>query len=233
MKKKKEPVTLDVPEETMDQWQGVVDTIAELVGIPAGLIMRVVGEYIEVFVASHSKDNPYHPGDREHLANSGLYCETVIKTRTPLLVPDALADPAWKDSPDVKLNMISYLGFPIFLPDDTPFGTICILNNKATAYSGAVHELLARFRDLIEMHLELLHMNDVLGEKNKKLADYLEELQDLRGLITICASCKKIRDEEGSWAPVEKYLIHHPEADFSHSYCPDCYKKVMDYLKNL
>ena len=232
MRKKKGPVALDVPEETMAQWQGVVDIIADLVGVPAGLIMRVVGEHIEVLMASHSKGNPYRPGDREHLANSGLYCETVIRTREPLLVPDALTDPAWRDNPDVKLNMISYLGFPIFLPDDTPFGTICILDNKSNAYSDTVHELLAKFRDLIEMHLDLLYMNAVLGEKNKSLADYLDELQKLRGMITICASCKKIKDEEGFWVPVEKYLIHHPEADFSHGYCPDCYKKTIDQLNN-
>ena len=230
MRKKKGPVALSVPEDTITQWQSIVDTMAELIGVPAGLIMRVVGEQIEVFMASHSKGNPYRLGDREQLINSGLYCETVIKTGEPLLVPDALADPAWKDNPDVKLNMISYLGLPIFLPDDTPFGTICILDNKTNVYSDAVHGLLAKFRDLIEMHLELLYMNAVLGEKNKSLADYLEELQGIRGLVTICASCKKIKDEEGSWVPVEKYLIHHPEADFSHGYCPDCYQKIIDQL---
>jgi hypothetical protein len=231
MKRKKfDPTMLDIPEAIVNQWQSVVDIIAELAAIPAGLIMRIAEEDIEVFVVSHSQENPYHPGDREHLANSGLYCETVINTKQPLLVPDALADPKWSNNPDVKLNMISYLGFPILLPDSSPFGTICMLDSKANAYSDVTYRLLEKFRDLIQSHLELFYMNAVLGEKNRHLSDYLDELQSLRGLIPICAKCKKIKDSKGYWNSVEKYLINHPEADFTHGYCPDCGKERLDEI---
>ena len=108
----KQPSEVDVSDELLALWQRLVDTMADLAGIPAGLIMRITQEDIEVCVASHTDGNPYHPGDSEHLANSGLYCETVIKTQSPLLVPDALADPDWRDNPDVKLNMISYHSRP-------------------------------------------------------------------------------------------------------------------------
>ena len=49
-------------------------------------------------------------GAREHVFDSGLYCETCIRTDRMLLVPDALADGGWKDNPDVKLDMIWYMG---------------------------------------------------------------------------------------------------------------------------
>ena len=220
----------DVPSDLLAQWQQMVDAMAELADIPAGLIMRITEEDIEVFIASRSEKNPYHPGDRELLANSGLYCETVINTKQPLLVPDALSDPEWKDNPDVKLNMISYLGFPILKPDGAPFGTLCILDRKANAYNDTIHTLLDNFRQLIQQHLVLLHANAVLGEKNTSLVAYLDELQSLRGLIPICAQCKRIRDSEGYWHAVEKYLINHPEADFSHGYCPECAKRLMDEM---
>ena len=128
--------------------------------------------------------------------------------------------------------MISYLGFPILFPDDTPFGTLCILDAKPNAYSDTIYNLLDSFRQMIQQHLALLYMNTVLGEKNSSLMEYLDELQSLRGLIPICCQCKKIKDSEGYWNEVEKYLINHPEADFTHSYCPDCAKQWLDEVRD-
>lgn len=218
---------LFVPDDLVAHWQKLVNTMAELAGIPAGLIMRMAGEDIEVFLGSQSQGNPYRSGDREHLAGSGLYCERVINTRCPLLVPDALADPEWRNNPDVKLHMISYLGFPILLPDGTPFGTLCILDGKANAFSATIWSLLENFCDLIQGHLALLYVNATLGEKNRNLMDYLHELQSLRGLVPICARCKKIRNAEGHWNSVERYLVKHPEVNLTHSYCPDCAEKIL------
>lgn len=233
MRKKIEPRALEIPAALLADWQSTVDILSELAAIPAGLIMRIVDQDIEVFLSSNSAGNPYHPGDHEHLAGSGLYCETVIRTREPLLVPDALADPAWSDNPDIKLNMISYLGYPIMLPDGTPFGTICILDSKANAHSDTIQQLISKFRDLIQQHLELLYINAALDGENKQLVDYLDELQSLRGLIPICASCKKIKDSEGYWKSVETYLINHPHADFTHGLCPECFSRAMTETENM
>ena len=71
----------------LGKWQNVVDIVAELLTVPAGLIMRCQGDAIEVLVASTSPENPYHPGEKEPLPGSGLYCETVIKTRQMLWCP--------------------------------------------------------------------------------------------------------------------------------------------------
>jgi hypothetical protein len=46
--------------------------------------------------------------------------------------------------------------------------------------------------------------------------------RNLSGLIPICAGCKKIRDVEGSWEPLESYISSHSEAEFSHGLCADC-----------
>ena len=219
-------VQIEVPTAILENWQEIVNILADMIPIPASLIMRLDDPNIEVFVSSNGKGNPYHPGDKEKVYGSGLYCETVIKTKDKLLVPNALADANWKDNPDIKLGMISYLGFPILLPDGKPFGTICVLDNKQNQYSENVEKLMQNFRNLLQSHLESIYMNQVLGDKNKRLTDYLMELQALRGIVPICANCKSIRDAQDNWHPIEHYLIKHPEANFSHGICPKCVKKL-------
>ena len=219
-------VQIDVPTATIENWQEIVNILAEIISVPASLIMRLNDPNIEVFISSKSDGNPYHPGDWEKVYGSGLYCETVIKTEEKLLVPNALTDENWKNNPDIRLGMISYLGFPIFLPDGKPFGTICILDNKQNAYSENVEKLMLNFRNLIQSHLEMIYMNQVLGDQNKRLTDYLMELKTLRGIVPICSNCKSIRDAQDKWHPVEHYLVKNPEAEFSHSICPDCMRKL-------
>ena len=138
-----------IPQETVDKWQGIVDLIARLAPVPAALIMRVEPPEIAVFSASVSPGNPYRAGERARL-DTGLYCETVMRQRKMLLIPDAQADPLWKDNPDIKLGMISYLGFPLAWPDGNIFGTICILDNKANAYDHLTIELMTQFQGIVE-----------------------------------------------------------------------------------
>jgi PAS domain S-box-containing protein len=59
-----------------------------------------------------------------------------------------------------------------------------------------------------------------------ELKQALANVKTLRGLLPICASCKKIRDDKGYWTQVEVYLREHSEAVFSHGICPDCMVKL-------
>ncbi len=192
--------------------------MAELLAVPAGLIMRCHGTEIEVLIASRTPGNPYHPGGKEHLPGSGLYCETVIKTRQKLLVPDALKDEKWRNNPDIKLGMISYLGYPILLPDGQIFGTICVLDQKENHYSQKYQKLLLQFRELIEAHLHLL-------DTTSKLQEAFAEVRTLQGFLPICAHCKKIRNDQGYWQQIESYIRQHSAAEFSHGICPDCLRE--------
>jgi len=217
---------LIIPDHVQENWQEIANILAELIHVPTALIMRYLDPEIEVFVASKSEGNPYHPGDKEVLFGSGLYCETVINSKNKLHVPDALADPHWENNPDIKLNMISYLGFPIMLPDKNPFGTLCVLDNHHNDYSQTTEKLMIQFRNLIESHLSMIYMNQTLDETNKELTDYIAELQALRGLVPICSNCKNIRDAENNWHPIEHYILRNPKAEFSHSICPKCKNKL-------
>ncbi|MGB6068791.1 MAG: PAS domain-containing protein [Desulfomonilaceae bacterium] len=106
-------------------------------------------------------------------------------------------------------------------------------------------ETLRNARDMLEERVkertvELSKMNQELRGQiaereraEKNLSEMVEELQEalakvkaLSGLLPICSSCKKIRDDKGYWTQVEVYIRNHSEADFSHSICPDCAAKL-------
>jgi K+-sensing histidine kinase KdpD len=59
-----------------------------------------------------------------------------------------------------------------------------------------------------------------------ELQEALAQVKQLSGLLSICASCKKIRDDQGDWLQMELYIRDHSEADFSHGICPECARKL-------
>jgi hypothetical protein len=82
-------------------------------------------------------------------------------------------------------------------------------------YRSAIGQLIKKVTD---QHIKL-------EESNEMLKATLAELKTLKGIIPICASCKKIRNEAGAWDQLEKYICNHSDAKFSHSMCPDCFDK--------
>jgi YesN/AraC family two-component response regulator len=65
----------------------------------------------------------------------------------------------------------------------------------------------------------------------KDLQQALANIKTLHGLIPICASCKKIRDDRGYWNQLEAYISEHSDAEFSHGICPDCAVKMYPNYK--
>lgn len=68
-------------------------------------------------------------------------------------------------------------------------------------------------------------------EVRLKLEQALDEIKTLRGIIPICAYCKNVRNDPGSWEQIEEYVTTHTHAQFTHGICPDCEKKHFGYLK--
>ncbi len=64
----------------------------------------------------------------------------------------------------------------------------------------------------------------------KELQDALAEVKTLRGILPICMYCKMIRDDEGAWTQLERYIRDHTDADFSHGMCEPCAKKMFPEL---
>jgi PAS domain S-box-containing protein len=63
-----------------------------------------------------------------------------------------------------------------------------------------------------------------------ELQEALVKIKTLRGLLPICASCKKIRDDQGYWRQIEEYIQAHSDAEFSHGICPDCARRLYPEL---
>ena len=66
----------------------------------------------------------------------------------------------------------------------------------------------------------------------KELQDALQNIKVLKGFLPICASCKKIRDDNGYWNQIEAYIQEHSEAEFSHGICPECTKRLYPELSD-
>jgi hypothetical protein len=65
-----------------------------------------------------------------------------------------------------------------------------------------------------------------------ELQSALSDVKELSGILPICASCKKIRDDEGYWQHVEEYLTRHTNAEFTHGLCRECSKKLYPRFNN-
>jgi len=87
-------------------------------------------------------------------------------------------------------------------------------------------ELRAR----VEAGRRLVEMQDALAAKIEELRQALDQVKTLRGIVPICANCKKIRDDKGYWNQVEAYVCQHTEAEFTHGICPECMKTLYPEL---
>jgi PAS domain S-box-containing protein len=87
---------------------------------------------------------------------------------------------------------------------------------------------------LVGVGLDITARIEIEKEKEvliAKLRETLSQVKQLSGLLPICASCKKIRDDKGYWNQIESYIKRHSEANFSHGLCPDCAKRLYPDLK--
>lgn len=165
-------------EELIGSWNNTLALIAKIVDVPVALVMKLENKSIKVFSRNEHEDNPYNIGDSEILSNSGLYCEHVVSHQEMLHVPNALEDPLWNTNPDLKLDMIAYLGLPILDGDENPFGTVCLLDKQAHTFSDTTIELLTSVKKNFEAQLKLLKQQHVDDQRTQ----YQEFTTLIRGI---------------------------------------------------
>jgi len=86
--------------------------------------------------------------------------------------------------------------------------------------------LAEAFNDMAENLEQTLTSRDNLIQEIERRKKAEEEIKILHGLLPICASCKKIRDEKGYWNQIESYIEKHSDALFSHGICPECAEEL-------
>ena len=75
------------------------------------------------------------------------------------------------------------------------------------------------------------HLEERVQERTRELQKALDSVKTLRGMLPICSSCKKIRNDDGYWSQIEVYVRDHSDAEFSHGICPECANKLYpDYF---
>jgi len=112
-----------------------------------------------------------------------------------------------------------------------------------SAFCGTVSSYFILFNQvkinsiLDRKNIENEMLKNELQETVSKLTITLSELKTLQGLLTVCASCRKIKNKDGSWSQLEAYVHEHAEVDFSHGICPECanilYPDIMEKIKKL
>lgn len=84
-------------------------------------------------------------------------------------------------------------------------------------------ELRAR----INVGVQVMQLQSDLARRVCQLEEALARVNQLQGLLPICAYCKSIRDDRDYWHRVETYISEHADVQFSHGVCPDCYEKIL------
>lgn len=74
--------------------------------------------------------------------------------------------------------------------------------------------------------LQLQRIEEELRHRNRELEKALAEVKTLSGLLPLCCSCKKVRDDRGYWQELEKYFADHLDLRMSHGFCPDCLSRL-------
>ena len=116
-----------------ERWTEATDTLAERHGVDSVLIMKSTPTHMVTAASGGAARQTYTPGSAGPKSvvpgHHKLYCEQVINTNAPLLVPDAAADPEWRGNEDlVKFGFGFYLGVPLHDKHGTPVGTVCALH---------------------------------------------------------------------------------------------------------
>jgi GAF domain-containing protein len=149
------------------------------------------------------------------------FCAHAILQSEPLIVRDALKDSRFADSALVTRApyIRFYAGFPLASPEGFALGTLCAIDRKPRQLSAEQKQAMQSLSRQVMALLELRRVST-------RLAEALENVKTLHGLLPICAWCKRIRDDQGYWSQVEAYVHAHTGADFTHSICPDCFEKL-------
>jgi GAF domain-containing protein len=148
------------------------------------------------------------------------FCAHAILQSEPLIVRDALKDERFSDSSLVTRapHIRFYAGFPLTSPDGFAVGTLCAIDRRprqlSTAQKTAMQALARQVMALLE-----------LRRVSARMAEVLDRVRMLHGLLPICAWCKRIRNDHGYWQQVEAYVHEHTGADFTHGICPECMEK--------
>jgi GAF domain-containing protein len=163
----------------------------------------------------------------------------MARTGKPVVVPDTSVDSDWVPAARDQGWRRSYVGAPIQVGSATAgFLNVSGIRpgqfgpedaRRLQAFASHAATAIGNARLYGEAQQELAERRRAEKERERlilELQDALAKVKTLRGLVPICSSCKKIRDDEGYWNQLETYIQEHSEVEFSHGICDECAKKL-------
>jgi GAF domain-containing protein len=148
------------------------------------------------------------------------FCRHTILSYETLVINDALYDERFANNPLVTADprIRFYAGAPLITPEGHALGSLCVIDRRPRELSTAQKTALEALARQVVSQLELRRVS-------ARLAEALDKIKLIEGLIPICSYCKGIRDDQGFWSTVEQFIKQHSEVEFTHGICDECLKK--------
>ena len=179
-------------------------------------------------------------------ARRDAFCAHTIISNELFVVPDASLDPRFATNPLVvgDLHIRFYAGAPLTAPNGHNLGALCVMDRvprqlgpdqleSLRILSRQVIAQVILAKNLQELRTALHARDDLERDLRKVIQDFQEAkvtIQTLKGLIPVCAWCKKVRDDKGFWEQVETYITNSTGTDTTGAICPDCVDKHFGHL---
>jgi PAS domain S-box-containing protein len=222
---------LSEAETLKEATSGILQTICETLGWDLGLYWTIDPEvnalrHVESWGMLGSLVLAFTQSERSVTFTPGVGLPgRVWANKAPAWIPDLQQDDNFPRAPQAKkAGLCSGFGFPILLGGEVQ-GVLEFFSRRSQAPD---QDLLALFGSIGGQIGQFTARKQSEADRERlirELQDALANIKTLRGLLPICASCKKIRDEGGSWNQIEEYILARSEALFTHGICPDCARK--------
>jgi GAF domain-containing protein len=136
------------------------------------------------------------------------FCAHAVLSPELMIVPDARLDARFQDNPLVVSDpsIRFYAGAPLVVSDGSALGTLCVLDRMPRVLTEVQTRALLVLRDAVVTQLELRRAT--------------QDLQALEQLVPICAWCRSVHRDDGSWSPLYDYVAERKQV--THGMCPDC-----------
>jgi GAF domain-containing protein len=142
------------------------------------------------------------------------FCNHALSIDDLLIVEDAQNDQRFQQNPYVigDPHIRFYAGAPLTVEDGATLGTLCVIDSEPRTLTDHQQEALRILRNMAVDQLKLARARD--------------DLRALKSLLPMCAWCRSIQTEDGSWQPLHEYVVE--QQHVSHGICPVCSHDLTD-----
>ncbi len=218
--------------ESFEQSARVIfDEATELIGAKSGYIALLSEDGVEnevLFLEAGGLECTVDPNLPMPIRGLREQC---YAQKTPVFDNDFMKSEWIKYLPEGHVVLENVMFTPLIIGNDV-VGVIGMAN-KPEPFTDRDAELSMAFGEYASIALHNARNMDLLRETVSQLESALEKVKILSGILPVCSICHKIKEEEGTWTKIERYISKHSEAQFSHGYCPTCYEKEMKKLDEM